>query len=356
MSKQQPIVDLRSDTVTRPTPEMRKAMAEAVVGDDVYSEDPTVNRLEETAAGILGFEAALFVPTGSMGNQVALAVHTRPGEEVVCDADSHILHYEMAAMAALSGLLPRVLTTVEGFPNAGQVSEAIQPDIGYLARTGLVSLENSHNRGGGAVMGLQEQRKVQEAAHQKKVPVHLDGARIFNAATALGVDVREVAAGFDSVMCCLSKGLGAPVGSVLCGSSEFIKEARRVRKRFGGGMRQVGVLAAPGLVALERMTARLAEDHDTARRIAEGVAQFPGIDFPVMPRTNILIFTVDPEWFGGNIPEDGDFAGEFVRHLKEKGILALALDKKKVRMITHYDLPEDAVERTIKAVTENTRM
>ena len=155
MSKQQPIVDLRSDTVTRPTPEMRKAMAEAVVGDDVYSEDPTVNRLEETAAGILGFEAALFVPTGSMGNQVALAVHTRPGEEVVCDADSHILHYEMAAMAALSGLLPRVLTTVEGFPNAGQVSEAIQPDIGYLARTGLVSLENSHNRGGGAVMGLQ---------------------------------------------------------------------------------------------------------------------------------------------------------------------------------------------------------
>ena len=356
MSKQQPIVDLRSDTVTRPTPEMRKAMAEAVVGDDVYSEDPTVNRLEETAAGILGFEAALFVPTGSMGNQVALAVHTRPGEEVVCDADSHILHYEMAAMAALSGLLPRVLTTVEGFPNAGQVSEAIQPDIGYLARTGLVSLENSHNRGGGAVMGLQEQRKVQEAAHQKKVPVHLDGARIFNAAIALGVDVREVAAGFDSVMCCLSKGLGAPVGSVLCGSSEFIKEARRVRKRFGGGMRQVGVLAAPGLVALERMTARLAEDHDTARRIAEGVAQFPGIDFPVMPRTNILIFTVDPEWFGGNTPEDGDFAGEFVRHLKEKGILALALDKKKVRMITHYDLPEDVVQRTIKAVTENTRM
>ena len=350
MSKQQPIVDLRSDTVTRPTPEMRKAMAEAVVGDDVYSEDPTVNRLEETAAGILGFEAALFVPTGSMGNQVALAVHTRPGEEVVCDADSHILHYEMAAMAALSGLLPRVLTTVEGFPNAGQVSEAIQPDIGYLARTGLVSLENSHNRGGGAVMGLQEQRKVQEAAHQKKVPVHLDGARIFNAAIALGVDVREVAAGFDSVMCCLSKGLGAPVGSVLCGSSEFIKEARRVRKRFGGGMRQVGVLAAPGLVALERMTARLAEDHDTARRIAEGVAQFPGIDFPVMPRTNILIFTVDPEWFGGNTPEDGDFAGEFVRHLKEKGILALALDKKKVRMITHYDLPEDVVQRTIKAV------
>ena len=344
------LIDLRSDTVTRPTPEMRKAMADAEVGDDVYSEDPTVNRLEETAAGMLGFEAALFVPTGSMGNQVALAVHTRPGEEVVCDADSHILHYEMAAMAALSGLLPRVLTTVEGFPNAGQVSEAIQPDIGYLARTGLVSLENSHNRGGGAVMEIQEQRKVQEAAHQRGIPVHLDGARIFNAAIALGVDVREVAAGFDSVMCCLSKGLGAPVGSLLCGSVDLIKEARRIRKRFGGGMRQVGVLAAPGLVALERMTGRLAEDHDTARRIAEGVAQFPGIAFPTMPRTNILIFTVGPEWYDTKTPQDGNFAGGFVQHLKENGILALALDKKRVRMVTHYDLPEDTVEQTLKAV------
>jgi threonine aldolase len=329
---------------------MRKAMAEAEVGDDVYSEDPTVNLLEETAADMLGFEAALFVPTGSMGNQVALAVHTRPGEEVVCDADSHILHYEMAAMASLSGLLPRVLITAEGFPNAEQVSEAIQPDIGYLARTGLVSLENSHNRGGGAVMGIQEQREVQEAALQRGTPVHLDGARIFNAATALGVDVREVAAGFDSVMFCLSKGLGAPVGSLLCGSVDLIKEARRIRKRFGGGMRQAGVLAAPGLVALTKMTGRLAEDHDKARQIAEELAQFPGIDFPVMPRTNILIFTVDAGWFGAKAPEDKDWAGGFVRHLRESGILALALDKKRVRMITHYDLPEDAVERTIRAV------
>jgi threonine aldolase len=325
-------------------------MAEADVGDDVYSEDPTVNRLEETAAGMLGFEAALFVPTGSMGNQVALAAHTRPGEEVVCDADSHILHYEMAAMAALSGLLPRVLVTAEGFPNAEQVADAIQPDIGYLARTGLVSLENSHNRGGGAVMGIQEQREVHKAARQKGVPVHLDGARIFNAAIALGVDVREVAAGFDSVMFCLSKGLGAPVGSLLCGSIDLIKEARRIRKRFGGGMRQVGVLAAPGLVALTKMTGRLAEDHDKAWQIAEGLAQLPGIDFPVMPRTNILIFTVSEEWFGDNTPEDGDFAGTFVNHLREKGILALALDKEKVRMVTHFDLPEDVVERTIEAV------
>ena len=350
------LIDLRSDTVTKPTPEMRKAMAEAEVGDDVYSEDPTVNRLEEIAAGMLGFESALYVPTGSMGNQVALAVHTRPGEEVVCDADSHILHYEMAAMAALSGLLPRVLITEGGFPSAGQVSEAIQPDIGYLSRTGLISLENSHNRGGGAVMEVENQREVQEAAHQKGVPVHLDGARIFNAAIALGVDVSEVAAGFDSVMFCLSKGLGAPVGSLLCGSVDLIKEARRIRKRFGGGMRQVGVLAAPGLVALEKMTGRLAEDHLTVRLLAEGLVQQSGIEIPVDPQTNILIFTVGPEWFGEKIPEAGDFAGGFVRHLKENGILALALDKNKVRMVAHYDLPEDTVERTLKAVTENSRM
>ena len=353
MRKHQPIIDLRSDTVTKPTPEMRKAMAEAEVGDDVYSEDPTVNRLEETAAGMLGFEAALFVPTGSMGNQVALAVHTRPGDEVICDTDSHILHYEMAAMAALSGLLPRVLVTQGGFPSAEQVSQAVQPDIGYLARTGLVSLENSHNRRGGAVMEIKDQRKVHEAAHQKGVPVHLDGARIFNAAAALGVDVREVAAGFDTVMCCLSKGLGAPVGSLLCGSVDLIKEARRIRKRFGGGMRQVGVLAAPGLVALTKMTGRLTEDHDTARRIAERLAEVPGIAIPTMPRTNILIFTVGAEWFGEDVPKDGDNAGSFVRHLKENGILALALDKHKVRMVTHYDLPEDAVQRTIAAVESN---
>lgn len=350
MSSEIRIIDLRSDTVTRPTPEMRKAMAEAEVGDDVYGEDPTVNHLEERSAGMLGFEAALFVPTGSMGNQVALAVHTRPGDEVVCDTDSHILHYEMAAMAALSGVLPRIVITEEGFPDAIQVSEAIQPDVGYLARTGLVTLENSHNRGGGTVMQIQEQREVIEAAHQKGVPVHLDGARIFNAAVALNVDARDVAEGFDSVMFCLSKGLGAPVGSLLCGSPDFINEARRVRKRFGGGMRQVGVLAAPGLVALERMTGRLAEDHETARRIADELAQIPGIDFPVMPRTNIMIFTVGPEWFGDKTPEDGDFAGVFVSRLREKGILALALDKRKVRMITHYDLPEDVVERTVEAV------
>jgi threonine aldolase len=345
-----PVIDLRSDTVTKPTPEMRQAMAEAEVGDDVYGEDPTVNRLEETAAATVGTEAALFVPTGTMGNQVALAVHAKPAEEVICDSESHILHYEMAAMAALSGLLPRVLYSPEVFPSAAQVRSAIQPDITYLARTGAVSLENSHNRGGGKVMPIDVQRQIQETAQEEGVPVHLDGARIFNAAAALGVGVREIAKGFDSVMFCLSKGLGAPVGSMLCGSGEFIAQARRVRKRFGGGMRQVGVLAAAGLVALERMPDRLVEDHTTARLLADVLSEVPGITIPVMPETNILIFEVDSQWYADRVPDNSHHAGEFTRYLRDNGILSLALDRVKVRMVTHYDLPDDTVERTIEAV------
>jgi len=351
MSDILPVIDLRSDTVTRPTPEMRQAMAGAQVGDDVYGEDPTVNSLEETAAETVGAEAALFVPTGTMGNQVALAVHAKPGEEVICDPESHIIHYEMAAMAALSGLLPRVLKTSGVFPSAGEVGSAIQPDISYLARTGAVSLENSHNRGGGSVMSVALQKQIQEAAHERGVPVHLDGARIFNAAAALGMDVREVADGFDSVMFCLSKGLGAPVGSLLCGPGSFIAEARRVRKRFGGGMRQAGILAAAGLVALEKMTDRLYEDHQTARLLAEGLMEIPGIPIPVMPETNILIFEVDSRWPGAGPAGSGNQAGDFIRHLADRGVLALALDDRKVRLVTHYDLPEDAVQRTLEAVS-----
>lgn len=346
-------VDLRSDTVTRPTPEMRRAMAEAEVGDDVYGEDPTVKRLEKMAAERVGTEAALFVPTGTMGNQVALAVHAKPGEEVICDSESHIIHYEMAAMAALSGLLPRILFTQEGFPSAAEITSAVQPDITYLARTGVVSLENSHNRRGGMVMPVQLQRQILNSAHEKEVPVHLDGARIFNAAVALGVDVQEVAKGFDSIMFCLSKGLGAPVGSLLCGPAEFIAKAWKVRKRFGGGMRQVGVLAAAGLVALDKMTDRLSKDHETARLLAEGLNRIPGITIPVMPETNILIFEVDPRWPGSNPQGNGNYAEDFIGHLRDNGILALALDRKTVRMVTHYDLPEDAVERTINAVLKS---
>jgi threonine aldolase len=343
------LIDLRSDTVTKPTPEMRRAMAEAPVGDDVYGEDPTVRRLEEMAAGTLGFEVSLFVPSGTMGNQIALAVHARPGEEVVCDSQSHIIHYEMGAMAALSGLLPRVLEVQNVFPTADQVEEAIAPDLPYVSRTGVVSLENSHNMGGGAVMPVAWQREILEVTRRKGVPVHLDGARIFNAAVALGVEARQIAEGCDSVMFCISKGLGAPVGSLLCGSTDFVKEARRVRKRFGGGMRQVGILAAAGVVALEKMTSRLTEDHRIARLIGEGLASVPGISIPVQPQTNILIFQVGPEWFRGSVPADGDYAGPLVRRLAEHGILALALGARRVRLVTHFDLPPESVERTLEA-------
>jgi threonine aldolase len=349
MGKEKQIVDLRSDTVTKPTTAMRKAMAAAEVGDDVYGEDPTVNRLEEVAAQLLGFESALYVPTGSMGNQVALAVHTRSGEEVVCETDSHIFHYEMAAMAALSGLLPRPVITDEGLMTARQVADAIQPDIGYLAKTGVISLENSHNRAGGCVMPIALQQEIQEVAREHGLPIHLDGARIFNAAAALGVEARDVAAGFDSIMFCLSKGLGAPIGSMLCGRSDFIHEARRMRKRFGGGMRQVGVLAAAGIIALAEGAGRVVDDHVTARKLAEGLSQIPGLEFPAIPQTNILIFTVGSEWFEGKEPEGGDMAGAFVRHLRENGVLALPLDKKRVRMVTHRDLPDDTIERAVKA-------
>lgn len=351
MSDQSTIIDLRSDTVTRPTPEMRQAMAEAPVGDDVYGEDPTVRSLEEMAAEMLGFDSSLFVPSGTMGNQIALAVHTRPGEEVICDSQSHIIHYEMAAMAVISGLLPRTLQAEKIFPTAQQVKAAIAPDISYISRTGAVSLENSHNRGGGAVMPVPWQREILEVAHGKGIPVHLDGARIFNAAIALGVQARQIAQGCDSVMFCVSKGLGAPVGSLLCGCTGFVREARRVRKRLGGGMRQVGILAAAGILALEKMTARLIEDHDVARLLGEGLAEIPGITIPVMPQTNILIFEVGPGWFSRGAPADGDYAGAFVQHLKSRGVLALSIDARKVRLVTHFDLPRNVVGRTLKAAS-----
>ncbi|TNF46737.1 low specificity L-threonine aldolase, partial [bacterium] len=302
------MVDLRSDTVTKPTPRMRRAMAEAEVGDDVYGEDPTIRRLEETAAEMLKMEAAIYLPTGTMGNQVALHVHCRPGREVVVEARSHIMNYEMAAMAALSGLLPNPVYTNDGIMTAEQVEAAFRPDIYYLARTGLVTLENTHNMAGGRVMPLDRVREIREVAHRAGIPMHLDGARIFNAAASLGVPVQEAVDGFDSVMFCLSKGLGAPVGSMLCASKEFIVEARRVRKMFGGGMRQAGVIAAAGLVALEDLVDRVSEDHVTARKLAEGMAGIPGIEVPVYPESNILMCRITDQWSSKDLPEDRNAA------------------------------------------------
>ncbi len=323
-------IDLRSDTVTRPTPAMRRAMAHALVGDDVFREDPTVRRLEEKAAALLGKPAALFVPTGTMGNQIAVNVWTRPGQEVILEERSHILNYEMGAMAVLSGALPRILTGQRGALTVDAVRRAIRPAVYYLARTGLIALENTHNMAGGTIFPQAEAEGICDLARGHGIPVHLDGARLWNAAIASGRSAAVLARPFDSVMFCLSKGLGAPVGSMLVGPQSFIDEALRVRKRLGGGMRQAGVLAAAGLVALEQNLARLADDHAHARRLAARLAAIDGLEVdPARVETNILIFGVS-----GSTPA----APELVERWKASGVLALALDERQVRVVTHYDV------------------
>lgn len=341
-----PRVDLRSDTVTRPDAEMRRAMAEAVVGDDVFQEDPTVRRLEDEAAAVVGQPAALFMPTGTMGNQVALHLHAAPGSEVICEARSHVLNYEMGAMAMLSGLLPRVVEgDARGRLDPAAVEAAIHPEVPYLTRTGMITVENTHNMAGGSVSDVQRVGELVDVARRHDLPIHLDGARLFNAAVALGVSPADLAAGFDSVMFSLSKGLGAPVGSVLCGSEDFIAEARRVRKAFGGGMRQVGVLAAAARVALARGGEDLAADHANAAYLAAVLAELPGIDLdPATVETNILIFGVRPAFFGKDeIP--GGPAPALVAAAAEHGILAVPLAPDTVRFVTHRDVPRAKAER-----------
>ena len=337
------MIDLRSDTVTRPTPVMRKAMAEAEVGDDVYREDPTVRRLEEKAAALLGKEAGLFVPTGSMGNEVAVAVHTRPGEEVILDADCHIMNYELGMMAAFAGAMPHPIRGDRGFPAPEQVEAAIRPPIYYCCRSSLVCLENTHNMQGGGIYPRDRFRAVVDVARRRGLKVHLDGARIFNASIASGVPAAKLAEGTDSVMFCLSKGLGAPVGSMLVGTRVFIEEAVAMRKRMGGGMRQVGILAAAGLVALETMVSRLADDHANARLLSERLAEIPGIDIdPARVETNIVILRTRKV-----------AAASLVDRLKAAGILCLAISADQVRMVTHYDVSRDQV---LKAAEETRRI
>ncbi|HAZ30367.1 TPA: low specificity L-threonine aldolase [Candidatus Acetothermia bacterium] len=337
------MIDLRSDTATLPTAGMRAAMASAEVGDDVLGEDPTVRRLEERSAELLGTAAALFTPSGTMANQVAIACHTRPGQEVIVEAGSHIYNVELATMARFSGVQPRVLVGERGAFTAQQVAAAIRPDLYYLSPTGLVALENTHNAAGGRIWPLAAMREVIELAHAHRIPVHLDGARILNAAVAKGIPARELAAGFHSVMFCLSKGLGCPVGSVLCGSREFIVEARRVRKALGGGMRQVGILAAAGLYALDHHVGRLALDHEHARLLADGLAALGGLSVRP-PDTNIVIFEI----------ERGPNAAEMCQGLRERGVLAApaaaGTAPRQVRMVTHLDISCDDVRRTIDLV------
>ncbi len=334
-------VDLRSDTVTQPTAAMRRAMAQAEVGDDVYGEDPSVRALEERAAELLGFEASLFVPSGTMGNQIAVRLLAHRGEEAILEERSHLFNYEMAAMAELSGVLARPLRSERGFPAAEQIERAIRPDLYYLPRTGLIAWENTHNMAGGTIAPAEATRAMLEVARRRQLPVHLDGARIFNAATALGVPARELTQSFSSVMTCLSKGLGAPVGSVLASDAERIAEARRIRKRYGGGMRQAGVIAAAGLVGLEQMIERLPEDHARARRLAEGLGDIGGLLTRAdQVETNILVVEV---------VRQGWDAFKLVEALRARRVLALPLDAATVRMVTHYDVTDRGVEHTLQA-------
>lgn len=339
-------IDLRSDTVTKPTAEMRAAMAAAEVGDDVFLDDPTVNHLQMRAAQIFRKEAALFVPSGTMGNQIAINIHTRPGQEVITEAHAHVFEFEMAAMAAISGVQARPIPTPEGILDWDRIRGAIRPKIYYRAQTGLIALENTNNMAGGTVYTKAQIDDICDRAHAVGLPVHLDGARIFNAATALNTDVASLTQNCDSVMFCLSKGLAAPVGSMLAGSREFIERARIVRKMLGGGMRQVGVLAAAGLIALEKMPGRLKEDHRNARLMAELLSEAPALDVqPEKVQTNILMVGVSRTGF--------DSEG-LSAVLKENGVLVSLLDPGRIRLVTHNDVDGEQIRLAagiIKKVT-----
>ena len=339
---EQSTVDLRSDTVTRPTPDMRRAMAEAEVGDDVYGEDPTINRLEQRAAEIFQREAAIFVPSGTMGNQIAIKIHTQPGQEVICEERAHIFNYEMAMLSHFSGCLARPIFGADGFLTWADIQKRIAPGIYYRAQTGLISLENTHNMAGGTVWPQRQFDEICDGAHDAGLPVHLDGARVFNAAVASGKSVAEVTRKCDSVMFCLSKGLGAPVGSLLVGTRDFIDHARVYRKSLGGGMRQAGVLAAAGLIALEKMPARLHEDHANARFLAEGLARVPGIKLdPRKVQTNIVVFQIS-----------GMTSADLARRLAEQNILASGISPEAMRMVTHMDVDRAGCARAVAAVEE----
>jgi threonine aldolase len=336
------MIDLRSDTVTRPTPAMRQAMANAEVGDDVYGEDPTINKLEERAAEVFGRDAAILVPTGSMGNLIAARIHTQHGQEVVCESRAHILDWEMAMVAAFCGCIPRTVVAERGILTWAHIEPALSPKIYYRAQTGLIWCENTANIAGGTVMPLHICEEIWAGAKAAGLPVHLDGARVFNAAAALGLDVATLTSGFDTVMFCLSKGLGAPVGSMLVGSKETIAQARVFRKALGGGMRQAGVLAAAGLIALEEGPKRLYEDHANARLLAEALADASGVEIDLASvETNIIIFKL----------ADGDAAG-FVAELKRRGVLASAIGPDAVRFVTQCDVSRQDCEQAASIAVE----
>ena len=333
-------VDLRSDTVTRPTPAMRRAIAEAVVGDDVYGDDPTVLELERRVAALAGMEAAVYVPTGTMGNQLGVRVHTNPGDEVLCDAHSHLFINEQGGIGALSGCLAHPMEWTGGVPDPAAVAAAVRDaSDDHVARVALLCLENTHNRHGGSILALDRLGAVAEAAHARGLKVHLDGARLWNASVATGVPIREWARHVDTLMMCFSKGLGAPVGSILIGRSEPIRRARRIRKLWGGGMRQVGVLAAACLHALDHHVERLSDDHRRARQLAAGLAGLPGVHVPA-PETNIVMI----ELGAGSLERD-----PLLQALHARGVWMGPSGPRRIRAITHLDIDDGGVARAIEA-------
>jgi len=336
------LIDLRSDTVTRPTPEMRKAMAEAEVGDDVFGDDPTINALQEDAAELLGKEAGLFVPTGSMGNQVALGALSRPGDEVVCEAGAHFLHYEGGSVAAHLGLMMRPLPGDSGVISADQVAGAIRPGTEHNPRTAVVAMENTHNAAGGRIFPIDEARAVAKVARDRGVSLHLDGARVFNAQAATGTPASEWAACADTLTFCFSKGLGAPVGSMVVGPSEVLRESHRLRKRLGGGMRQAGVLAAAARVALLSGPERLPEDHANARRLAEALAEMnpEAVDLQAV-ETNMVY--LDVGLFGTT-------GAQVSEALRREGVQTLGSEAPIMRLVTHRDVSSEDVETAILAL------
>lgn len=338
------VIDLRSDTVTAPSPKMRQAMAAAEVGDDVFGEDPTVNRLQQKIAELFGKEAALFVPSGTMGNEIAVKCHTRPGDEVICEAGCHIYNFESGAAPFLSGVQFRPLNGQRGVITVEQVQEVLNPPADHFPRSSLITVENTHNSAGGTIFPLNELERLYTFAHKRSLKLHLDGARIWNAAIAAGIPVKEYARHCDSISVCFSKGLGAPVGSALAGSLEFITEAHRLRKLFGGGMRQVGILAAAALYALEHNLDRLHEDHRNARFFAGALAEIPGIKLDLETvQTNIVIFEV---------AGSGRSVTEIVQKLKEKGVLVVPFGSARIRAVTHLDVNREQIKYAARAIRE----
>lgn len=337
-------IDLRSDTVTLPTDEMREAMNNADVGDDVYQEDPTVNQLEELAAKKMGKEAALFIPSGTMGNLIAVLTHCQRGEEIILEADSHIYYYEVGGMSAVAGVIPRLIIGNKGILDPQDIKKALRDENLHYPKTTLICLENTHNRAGGTIISPKMVEKICQLAHQRNIQVHLDGARIFNAAVALNIEPVLLTKSVDSVMFCLSKGLSAPVGSILAGSKEFIQRARKNRKMLGGGMRQAGILAAAGIIAIENMVERLEDDHKNAQILGEGLTDIGGIKVDLETiQTNMVCF---------DLRESGMDTYQFLPKLAEYNILGSPRPPSKVRLVTHYGISEDDIYTTIKAIKE----